>query len=102
LLLIGQQGMGHFSGYRPLHRLARGLFKCYANAGGTVEYDRYSTSYSYCNTSIKPANPLLSVNNYTQLVIGRNVKNKQLTLLSQCKLALTEKNANGSVSSGDI
>jgi hypothetical protein len=37
------------------------------------------------------ANPLLSVNNYTPLVISRNDKNKQLTLC-QRKLALTELN----------
>jgi hypothetical protein len=35
------------------------------------------------------ANPLLSINNYTPLVISRNDKNKLLTLLSQRKLALT-------------
>jgi hypothetical protein len=36
------------------------------------------------------ANPLLSMNKYTPLVIGRNDKNKQVTiLLSQSKLALT-------------
>jgi hypothetical protein len=35
------------------------------------------------------ANPLLSMNNHTPLVINRNKKNKQLTLLSQRKLALT-------------
>jgi hypothetical protein len=34
------------------------------------------------------ANPLLSMNNYPPLVISRNEKNKQLTLLSQRKLAL--------------
>jgi hypothetical protein len=38
------------------------------------------------------ANPLLSVNNYTPLVISRNDKNKQVTLLSQHKLALTARN----------
>jgi hypothetical protein len=35
------------------------------------------------------ANPLLSMNIYTPLVISGNDKNNQLTLLSQCKLALT-------------
>jgi hypothetical protein len=35
------------------------------------------------------ANPLLSVHNFTPLVISVNDKNKQLTLLSQRKLALT-------------
>jgi hypothetical protein len=32
------------------------------------------------------ANPLLSMHNYTPHVISGNDKNKQLTLLSQCKL----------------
>jgi hypothetical protein len=32
------------------------------------------------------------MNNYTPLVIGRNEKNKQLTLLSLRKLALTSRN----------
>jgi hypothetical protein len=35
------------------------------------------------------ANPLLSMNNYTPLGISRSDKNKQLTELSQRKLALT-------------
>ncbi len=39
------------------------------------------------------ANPLLSMNNYTSLVISWKDKNKQLTLLSQCKLALTVRNS---------
>jgi hypothetical protein len=39
------------------------------------------------------ANPLLSMNNYTTLAISRNDKNKQQTLLSQRKRALTERNA---------
>jgi hypothetical protein len=34
----------------------------------------------------------INVNNYTPLAISRNDKNKQLTLLSQHKLALTAKN----------
>jgi hypothetical protein len=42
------------------------------------------------------ANPLLSMHNYAPLVISRNEKNKQLTLLSQSKLALTG-NVNGYV-----
>jgi hypothetical protein len=42
-------------------------------------------------SAIQPwqANPLLSMKNYTPLLISRNNKNKQLTLLSQSKLALT-------------
>ncbi len=38
------------------------------------------------------ANPLLSMNNYTPLMISENDKNKQLTLLSHRKLALTARN----------
>jgi hypothetical protein len=38
------------------------------------------------------ANSPLSINNYTPLVISWNDKNKQLTLLSQRKLALTARN----------
>jgi hypothetical protein len=39
--------------------------------------------------SKQPANPFLSMNNYTLHVISMNDKNKHLTLLSQRKLALT-------------
>jgi hypothetical protein len=35
------------------------------------------------------ANPLLSIHSYTPLVISRNDKNKQLTLLIHRKLAVT-------------
>jgi hypothetical protein len=38
------------------------------------------------------ANPLLSMHYYIPLVISGNDKNKQLTLLSQRKLALTARN----------
>jgi hypothetical protein len=45
------------------------------------------------NSAIQAASkPLLSMNSYTPLVISRNDKNKQLTLFSQRKLALTAKN----------
>jgi hypothetical protein len=37
-------------------------------------------------------NVLVSMHNYIPLVISRNEKNKQLTLLSQHKLALTRRN----------
>jgi hypothetical protein len=52
------------------------------------ENDKYSANHSQCNTgkSSKPIN--LSMHNYTPLVISGNDKNKQLTLLSQHKLAL--------------
>jgi hypothetical protein len=38
------------------------------------------------------ANPVLSINNSSPFMISRNDKNKQLTLLSQCKIALIARN----------
>jgi hypothetical protein len=38
------------------------------------------------------ANPLLSVNNYTPLMISENDKNMQLTLLSQFELVVAVRN----------
>ncbi len=38
------------------------------------------------------ANPLLSMHNYTSFMISGNDKNKQLTLLSQSKLAFSGRN----------
>jgi hypothetical protein len=62
LLLIGQQSLG------PIRK--------------TTNTEQYK----------QQANALLSMHNYTSLVIGGNDKNKQLTLLSQRKVALTERN----------
>jgi hypothetical protein len=46
------------------------------------ENDQHSTNKTQ-------ANPLLSMHNFSPLVISSHDKNKQLTVLSQCKLALT-------------
>jgi hypothetical protein len=54
------------------------------------ENDQYSANHLVQYK--QQANPLLPMNNYTLLVICRNVKNKQLKLLSQRKLALTARN----------
>jgi hypothetical protein len=85
LLLLGQQGLGHFSRYWPLLPLAGGLCKFYANAGGKRQIQRKPLLMQYK----QQANPLLSMHYYTPFVISGNDKNKQLTLLSQRKLALT-------------
>jgi hypothetical protein len=42
-------------------------------------------------SAIQAASQFTFMHNYTPLVISGNDKNKQLTLLSQCKLALTAK-----------
>jgi hypothetical protein len=65
--------------------LAGELCKFYANAGGKGPIQRQPLLVQYNHK----ANPLLSMNIYTPLVISRNGKNKQLTLLNQRKLSLT-------------
>ncbi len=89
LLLIGQLGLAHHStGIGPCFPLAGGLWKFYATAGGNRPTQRQQLLVQYK----QQANPFLSMLNYTPLVISRNDKNKQLTLLRQCKLALTARN----------
>jgi hypothetical protein len=86
LLLIGQQGfVDFFSGISPCFPLAGGLCKFYANAGGKRPIQRQPLLVQYKHQ----ANPLSSMNNFIQLVISRNDKNKLLTLLSRSKLPLT-------------
>jgi hypothetical protein len=90
LLLFSKQGLGHFFRYRPFFPLA-GLEDC-ANftlyAGGKQPMQRQILLMQYK----QQANPLLSIDNYTPLVIRRSDENKQLTLLSQRKLGLTARN----------
>ncbi len=89
LLLICQQILGHFSRCRPLLpcglRIVQILRQCRrktTNAAPTILLLQYK----------QQANSILSKHNYTTLVISRNDKNKQLTLLSQHKLAVTARN----------
>jgi hypothetical protein len=86
LLLISQQGLGHFFRYRPLLpfgwrivQILRHRRRKTTNIAPTALLVHYK----------QQANPLLSMSNYTPLGISSNDKNKQLTLLSQRKLALT-------------
>jgi hypothetical protein len=65
-------------GIGPCLPLAGGLFKFYANAGGKQPIQRQLLLVQYR----QQANPLLSMNNYTPLVISGNDTNKQLTLLA--------------------
>jgi hypothetical protein len=55
-------------------------------------YRAFRTTNIAPTTLKQQANPLLSMNNHAPLVICGNEKNKQLTLLSQRKLALTARN----------
>ena len=83
LLLICKQGLVNFFRYRPLLPLSGGLCKFFANAKLLIQRQPLLVQYKH------QVNPLFSMNNYTPLVISRNDKYKQLTLLSQCKLAFT-------------
>jgi hypothetical protein len=82
LLLIGQQGS---SGSGPCFPLTGRLCKILSQRHRKIT-NTAPTTLVQCK---QQANPLLSMNNYTPRVISGNDKNKQLTLLSQCKLALT-------------
>jgi hypothetical protein len=76
-----------FPGIGPRFPLAGGLCKFYANAGGKRPIQRQPFLVQYTHQT----NLFLIMNNYTlrHLVISRNDKNKQQTLISQRKLALT-------------
>jgi hypothetical protein len=96
LLLIDQQGLGHFLGIGPCFPLAGGLCKLYANAGGKRPIHSQPLLVQYKHQ----ANPLLSMHYYTPLVISRKDKNKKVTLLIERKLTLTRrKYVNGSENS---
>jgi hypothetical protein len=78
-LLIGQQGLGHFFRYRPRPLLHIGwrIVQILRYAGGKQPMQRQLV-LAQCK---QQANPVLSINNYTPLVISRNDKHKQLKLL---------------------
>jgi hypothetical protein len=88
LLLIGQQGLGHFFRYYPLLPIDWKIVQILRHAGGKRPIQRQPLLVQYK----QQANSLLSRHNYTPLLISGNDKNKQLTLLSQRKLALTVRN----------
>jgi hypothetical protein len=75
------------SGIGPCFPLAGRLCKFYANAGGKRPIQRQPLLLQHK----QEVNPLLSMHNYTPLVISGNDKNKQLTLLSQRKLTFNHK-----------
>jgi hypothetical protein len=75
-------------GITPCFLMAGGLCKFYANAVRKLRIQRQPLLVP-CE---QQANPVLTMNNNTPLVISWNGKNKQLTLLSQRKLALTARN----------
>jgi hypothetical protein len=68
--------------------MAGELCKFYANAIGKQSIHCQLLLVQYK----QQANPLLSIHNCTSLVISRNDKNNQLTLLSQRKPVVTARN----------
>jgi hypothetical protein len=87
LLFIGQKGLGHFFGYRPLFpigwRIVQILRQRRRKATNTAPTLLSAMQYK------QQANPLLS----TRLLISKNDKNKPISLLSQHKLARTGRNS---------
>jgi hypothetical protein len=82
LILTGQQCLVDFFRYRPLLPNGWRIVQILRHAAGKRTIQRQLLLVQYK----QQADPLLSMNNYTPLVISRNDKNKQLTLLSQSKL----------------
>ncbi len=84
---MGPQGLGDFFGYRPLSTIGWRIVQILR------QRQRKTTNIVQCQPLLMQykhqANPLLSVNSFTPLVISRNDKNKHLTLLNQRKMALT-------------
>jgi hypothetical protein len=77
LLLIGQQGLGHFFRYQPLLPIGWRT---------PTPEETPPTTLSAIQAASQSTFSMLST--YTSLVISMNVKNKQPTLLSQHKLVL--------------
>ncbi len=72
----------------PCFPLARRLCKLCANTGRKLQIQRQPFLVQYK----QQANLLLSMHNYTPLVISGNDKNEQLTLLSQRNLEFSGRN----------
>jgi hypothetical protein len=88
LFLIGQQGLKYFFRYRPLLPIGWRTVQILRQCRRKQPIQRKLLLLQYK----QQANPFLSMNNYNPLLISWNDKNKQLTLLSQRKLALTARN----------
>jgi hypothetical protein len=76
------------SGYQPLLPIGWRIAQILCQRGKKTTNTVPITLVQYKQQT----NPFLSMHNYTPLVINMNDKNKQLTLLSQRKLALTGRN----------
>jgi hypothetical protein len=83
LLLIGQQGLGHIFSYQPLLPIGWTIVQILRQRRRTTTNTAPTTLSGIQSTLINTQ--LLN----TPLVVRRNDKNEQPTLLSQRKLALT-------------
>jgi hypothetical protein len=94
LILIGQQGLGHVFTYRPLLPIGWRIVQILR------QLRRKTTNTAPATFSaIQASSQSTFIDAQLYSMINRNDKNKQLTLLSQRKLALTGKNMYGSVNS---
>jgi hypothetical protein len=80
LLLIGQQDSGHFFRYRPLLPVG---WKMYLQIILQQERKMVNTAPTTLSAIQAASQSILSMHNYTPLVISGNDKNKPLTLFSQ-------------------
>ncbi len=87
-LLLGQQSLGHFFRYRPLLPIGWRILQILSHHRRKITNTEPTTL-----SAIQAASQsTFTLHNYTPVVISRNDKSKQLTLLSQRKLALTARN----------
>ena len=83
LILIGQPGLGHFYRYQPLLSISWRTMQ--------IVRQRRRKMTNTTPTALSAIH-IYQCTNYTPLVSSGNDKNKQLTSLSHCKLALTKIN----------
>jgi hypothetical protein len=82
LLLIGQQGLGHFFREQPWLLIGRRTVHVVRQC-----QRKMSNAAPTTHGAIQAEANSLLLHNFTPLVISGKDKNKQLTILSQCKLA---------------
>jgi hypothetical protein len=83
-MCFNEQDLLDFSGIGPFFPLTGGLCKFYTNAGRKQQIERRLLLVQYK----QQANPLLSMNTYTTLVIRRKDKNKQLTIIKPTQTSI--------------
>jgi hypothetical protein len=84
LLLNGQQDLVDFFRYQPLLPIGSGIVQILRQCRGKLQIQRQLLLVQYK----QQANPLISMDKYTPLVISRNDKNNQLILIKPTKTGI--------------